>query len=450
MDLNHMVDGGEWMLFNKVWDSCRNRKAECKGCKARVAPCTAAMLKHATTCHPLVLKGLLLEPTDIALPPAKQRRLQVFATPSDLQRKIDRQIVRMVVCCNTPFALVEHPEFKKLMELLRPGVRTPRRRRLAGRLLEEVYLEEVSNVKDYFRGKRGALSVDGWSTLSRDPVIGIAITVAGLTVLFATVDTTGEPHTASHLMDLVDHYIDEAENTFQCKIVSVGTDNASNVRLMRDLLHEKRPDLLYVGCQAHWLNLLLKDLANDVTILEKILEILKWVSNNCVAELRLSQPPIPLPPVPNETRWNSKFDALVYFNKFWGQLVAIVARKLLPRDPIRQSIETVMVRRSGEELEMMYRPVAQCLDRLQRDNCTLALCVQAWMTLLGTFPNQVCVLFFVPPTMSSLFILVQEGLRISEIPVGDGDDKPRVPGRIHYGPSFPWGRPFCGATWCRS
>ena len=85
--------------------------------------------------------------------------------------------------------------------------------------------------------------------------------------------------------------------------VCVSSDNASNVRLMRDLLQESRPDLLYTGCQAHCLNLLLKDLANDVPVLEKILEILKWVGNNAVAELRLHTPPLPQPPVPNDTRY---------------------------------------------------------------------------------------------------------------------------------------------------
>jgi hypothetical protein len=69
-----------------------------------------------------------------------------------------------------------------------------------------------------------------------------------------------------------------------------------------------------------------------------------------------------------DVRWNSKYDAVVYYNKHWGKLVEICAHHAMPRECVRQHIENVMIRRTGEELQMIYQPVAVMLDRLQRDD----------------------------------------------------------------------------------
>jgi hypothetical protein len=80
----------------------------------------------------------------------------------------------------------------------------------------------------------------------------------------------GKPHTAEYLLAIVRDMIAEAESQFGVQVVCVATDNASNVKSMREQLHAEKPLLMYIGCQAHWLNLLLCDLASESVILTYI------------------------------------------------------------------------------------------------------------------------------------------------------------------------------------
>ena len=70
----------------------------------------------------------------------------------------------MVVATNSPFLLVENPEFKKFAQLLRPGVRLADRKTIGGSLLDHVYEEEMGKVRKETSGLLATLSVDGWST----------------------------------------------------------------------------------------------------------------------------------------------------------------------------------------------------------------------------------------------------------------------------------------------
>ena len=57
------------------------------------------------------------------------------------------------------------------------------------------------------------MSVDGWSNLTNNPVVGIAITCNGRTILDDAIDTTGSPHTAEYMAVTLDG-IKKAEEVF--------------------------------------------------------------------------------------------------------------------------------------------------------------------------------------------------------------------------------------------
>ena len=80
--------------------------------------------------------------------------------------------------------------------------------------------------------------------------------------------------------------------------------------------HFARCKLQNIGCCAHWLNLLMKDIAKDQTaVLERVVEVLRWFRNNHQAAACLRQRELALPPLPSTTRWNSHAESLAYFNK---------------------------------------------------------------------------------------------------------------------------------------
>ena len=185
-------------LFEFYWDRCRNRRAKCRGCGMACGASPAKMKVHAGGCRQLIQRGLVMEviplegessqetvtSSDFESPPAKKRCvIPVVRTTGPLQQQIAKQICRMVAATNSPFALVDHPEFHRLMQLMRPGIRLPSRKEVGGKLLDEVYETTVEKAKAMCKGKYGCLSVDGWSTITRDPVVGISLTCAGHTYL---------------------------------------------------------------------------------------------------------------------------------------------------------------------------------------------------------------------------------------------------------------------------
>lgn len=94
-------------------------------------------------------------------------------------------------------------------------------------------------------GQRAVLAVDGWSTVTKDPVVGISLNVVGETYLIKTEDTLGKSHTAEYLVQLIIENIKYAEDTFSVRIVGCVTDNASNMVLTRRLLQEQLPKVLF-------------------------------------------------------------------------------------------------------------------------------------------------------------------------------------------------------------
>ena len=117
------------------------------------------------------------------------------------------------------------------------------RKRLGGEPLDEVYAEDLSKASEFCSGQRASLAVDGWSTVQRDPVLGVSLTVGRRTFLVNTIDTTGVPHTAEISADIVLKEMERVEAEFGVKLVCVATDNASNMVKMRELIHQVKLDL---------------------------------------------------------------------------------------------------------------------------------------------------------------------------------------------------------------
>ncbi len=119
----------------------------------------------------------------------------------------------MIVAANCPFSLVDHPEFHQLMKMLRPTVKLPSRREVSGDLLDTIYEKEKvcprhlhiiictsfqAIVVRAVQGKQAMLSLDGWSNMTREPVLGVAMTVEGQTYFISTCETHATTHTSGH------------------------------------------------------------------------------------------------------------------------------------------------------------------------------------------------------------------------------------------------------------
>lgn len=54
---------------------------------------------------------------------------------SKIKKSFDVQIVKYICATNSSFAFVEHKEFKKMIQLIRPGYKPPNRDQIGNKLL---------------------------------------------------------------------------------------------------------------------------------------------------------------------------------------------------------------------------------------------------------------------------------------------------------------------------
>ena len=89
---------------------------------------------------------------------AKKRKLEVakdiaiISTNESYAEKIREQMGRFFLATNTPFTHVEHPEFVKLVGLLRPGYKPPSRKQIANEILDEVHDKVFEQCKNELNG----------------------------------------------------------------------------------------------------------------------------------------------------------------------------------------------------------------------------------------------------------------------------------------------------------
>ena len=231
-------------------------------------------------------------------------------------------------------------------------------------------------------GQQATLAVDGWSNLMNEPVVGIAITCEDKTILVDAIDTTGQPHTAEYMSEVTLAGIEKAEDTFKVKVNHVVTDGAANMKRMRDIITESRPEILTYHCQPHLLNLLAKDLQKlQQSNVGKIISVLKYFRNKHAALAELSINGVNKPPLPSETRWNTLRDSLQYFCKNWASLISIIERIENEQNTERRLLESVPLRRAANELLQVFDLIANTLNLLQSDRATIATAAECWLKL---------------------------------------------------------------------
>lgn len=190
----------------------------------------------------------------------------MITTSKEQLYRLHVQTARFFASTLSPFRQVEDPQFIRLWEMLRPGTAPPNRHQLSGNLLDVVYNEERSKIYGLVEGRRATVSIDGWSNITNNPVIGVSFGIIGMKSMFLrAIDTTNMPHTSDQLFLWAKEAILTAEQEFNVNVVAVVTDGANNMVKMRNdlalnLIQDKGQTLFVYGCQAHLLNLISKEL----------------------------------------------------------------------------------------------------------------------------------------------------------------------------------------------
>ena len=199
---------GVWHYFIKHPGQGNTVCATCKGCFEEMSPLAGRLQHHAAKCQALVSAGFTGqldvdvddEEVTVVTPPAKKRKvrqeiLQPVVTDKATKLLIDEQLTRFVVGANLPFRCVAHPEFAKLVHMLRPGYVHADCKYVVGPLLDDLNRKEFERAAGQLKGAFCTLQMDGWTSPSHDPTLVTSIQVNGSSFLWVVEDTNGQPHT---------------------------------------------------------------------------------------------------------------------------------------------------------------------------------------------------------------------------------------------------------------
>ena len=163
--------------------------------------------------------------------PGKKIRNFVTTTSKEESEAIAAQWANFFYAARIPFLAAENDEFKKALEMTRPGfpVRSINQRNLSGKFLENKFEEIESREFDLLAGKRVVISQDGWSNLHNQPIIATALHFPGTSLFLDAVDVGAEVKSAEYCFDLIKNSIEKVEQKHGCTVVGFVSDNEAKM-----------------------------------------------------------------------------------------------------------------------------------------------------------------------------------------------------------------------------
>ena len=148
----------------------------------------------------------------------KKTRSFVTVTTKEESEAIAIQWANFFYAARIPFLAAENTEFKKAMEMTRPGfpVESIIRKSLAGKFLDNKFEDIETKEANLLMGKKVVISQDGWSNLHNQPIIATALHYPGKSLFLDAVDVGAEAKRAEYCFDLIKNSIETVEEKYQC------------------------------------------------------------------------------------------------------------------------------------------------------------------------------------------------------------------------------------------
>ena len=190
--------------------------------------------------------------------------------------------------------------------------------------------------------------------------------------------------TAEYCFKIINKAIVSIKSDYNKFVFAVCTDNEAKMRKMKELIKQEYPDMLTYGYNAHYMNLLQKDICNSFsTILKQVVEVQKYFRNVHMAHGLLKEKGGCMPQLPNETRWNSQVACIETYQKNYNFYVEIYREKMedFPAN-IGRIIEKIAIKREASHLLSQMKKLGVALDKMQSDSCHLSDAVHIWYSLI--------------------------------------------------------------------
>ena len=183
-----------WEHFLRV-DVGGKTYARCKICGNQQANKASRLRAHYTKCASSVETDKVTRDArdDIAPgkrsrspspPPAKRQAVSaavsvtqhdvsgfLIKTTDNQKSLFDLEIAKLFYACNLPFSVAEHPQFLRVLQLIRTGYKPPTRKAIGSNLLDTVTDQLQEDMRTAIAGKSATLVQDGWSNCHNEPVV---------------------------------------------------------------------------------------------------------------------------------------------------------------------------------------------------------------------------------------------------------------------------------------
>ncbi|KAL1527820.1 hypothetical protein AB1Y20_009203 [Prymnesium parvum] len=188
---------------------------------------------------------------------------------------IDNAIADLFYGTNIPAEVVEHPLFKRVVEVMKtaPASYKPP---TSARLLDDLLISSTQRhraaeapMREAFLKEGGTVMSDGWDDIQSNHLVNLLIgTSRGMffegTVKFMSTDTED----ASAVAKLIS---DEIKLVGPLKVVQVVTDTCAVMKAAWKLLESEYPWITCTCCAPHVLSLYLKDIGTKIPAVEKVI-----------------------------------------------------------------------------------------------------------------------------------------------------------------------------------
>ena len=251
----------------------------------------------------------------------KRKRKVADSMPAYEQEDAAAACARWIYAAGLPLSTTEHPAFKQFINMLRPAFKVPGRWSISHGLLDQEYSTvEAAVTRTLDASKRISLISDGWSNPRNELIINYLAATEDDVLFIRSVNTTVDRHTGQYLADELQEVIEELGSE---KVIALTTDNAANMKSSWQLLKQKKPRLITIGCCSHYMNLCANEVIQLPLVAEvwqQSLEVAKWFKRHGIAAAivrRYAEGTAPFAAfqVPGKTRWQGKLYTVRALNK---------------------------------------------------------------------------------------------------------------------------------------
>lgn len=228
------------------------------------------MKQHLTKCPNMSTSskrdlGLLQTSTSPQLHPKRPKLTHHFdSTTKQESQHYLHLLLTWLFTNGLPLHTINQPAFTAFVNALKPSFHIPSRVTIAETHLPNYYNTERAKLDSLIENSNHiSILSDGWTSITNEPIINYILQINNQTYFYKSEPTTTHSHTAEYIASGLMEVINQISSS---KIISITTDNASNMVSALSKIRTIYPHIIPIGCLSHKLTLLAQDFYKESTI----------------------------------------------------------------------------------------------------------------------------------------------------------------------------------------